>query len=229
MRKIKGYIFALILCILFMCSGCGNPESQTGQGSPELYQDAWQQADGHAAAGSLPETEALLKEDQVLELGDHMAVCHIHREAVEKGIDGFGSLHLWNPDMSSLVVCADENDIGYWAKEMYAWVEGEWRRIGRFERVYSETEFYEMPGRGMFPYSDGYRELVCLGGEPVEEKRIEKDFYEEDAFWSDTECIWSEKYKNSVRLYPVWPEWENVTTVIGGASIEKYIRVVSEP
>lgn len=29
--------------------------------------------------------------------------------------------------------------------------------------------------------------------------------------------------------YPVWPEWENVTTVIGGASIEKYIRVVSEP
>jgi hypothetical protein len=71
--------------------------------------------------------------------------------------------------------------------------------------------------------------LVCLGGEPVEEKRIEKDFYEEDAFWSDTECIWSEKYKNSVRLYPVRPEWENVTTVIGGVSIEKYIRVVSEP
>lgn len=133
MRKIKGYIFALILCILFMCSGCGNPESQTGQGSPDLYQDARQQADGHAAADSLPETEALLKEDQVLELGDHMAVCHIHREEVEKGIDGFGSLHLWNPDMSSLVVCADENDIGYWAKEMYAWVEGEWRRIGRFE------------------------------------------------------------------------------------------------
>ena len=56
-----------------------------------------------------------------------------------------------------------------------------------------------------------------------------KAIYEEDAFWSDTECIWSEKYKNSVRLYPVWPEWENVTTVIGGASIEKYIRVVSEP
>lgn len=124
MRKIKGYIFALILCILFMCSGCGNPESQTGQGSPELYQDARQQADGHAAADSLPETEALLKEDQVLELGDHMVACHVHREAVEKGIDGFGSLHLWNPDMSSLVVCADENDIGYWAKEMYAWVEG---------------------------------------------------------------------------------------------------------
>lgn len=444
MRKIKGYIFALILCILFMCSGCGNIESQTGQGSPDLYQDARQQADGDAAADSLPETEALLKEDQVLELGDHMAVCHIHREEVEKGygrrvheafqgtyyiairdldsdsvwylpdvygriiemaeepagvslryipdgseeieevriplyspeweegkgidiyplcprekviigawqeldagtealprkvweesfrmegetytvlfervspvydpgyetgeidadyrltvrdgeenilsrqtvfhypvafeevhwlidfsgdgfsdiafctdiyrgsggawsvldiliwnaeagcyeekrIDGLGSLHLWNPDMSSLVVCADENDIGYWAKEMYAWVEGEWQRIGRFERVYSETEFYEMPGRGMFPYSDGYRELVCLGGEPVEEKRIEKDFYEEDAFWSDTECIWSEKYKNSVRLYPVWPEWEKVTTVNGGTSIEKYIRVVSEP
>lgn len=104
-----------------------------------------------------------------------------------------------------------------------------WQRTGRLERVYSETEFYEMPGKGMFPYPDGYRELVYSGGELAEGKRLEKDFYEEDAFWSDTECIWSERYKSSVLLYPVWPEWEEVTTVIGKTSIEKYIRVVSKP
>lgn len=444
MRRIMSYVFILILCILFMFSGCGNLESRTGQGSPDFYQDVRQQAGGDAAADSLPKAEELLKEDQLLELGDHMAACHVPREEVEKGygfrvreafqgtyyiairdldsdsvwylpdvygriiemaeapagvclryipdgseeireeriplyspgrdegkgidiyslcprekviigawqgleagtealprkvweesfrmeeeiytvlfervspvydpgyetgeidadyrltvrdgkenvlsrqtifhypvafeevywlmdfsgdgfsdiafctdiyrgsggawsvldiliwnaeagcyeeksIDGAGSLHLWNPDISSLVVCADENDNIYWAKEMYAWVDEGWQRTGRLERVYSETEFYEMPGRGMFPYPDGYRELVYSGGELAEEKRLEKDFYEEDAFWSDTECIWSERYKSSVLLYPVWPEWEEVTTVIGKTSIEKYIRVVSKP
>lgn len=141
------------------------------------------------------------------------------------------NLPMWNMDTASLVTCADtrsDSEI-YWSKEMYAWMDGEWQRTRRFERVYSESEFLDMPGEGeKYPYADGYRELVYSEGEWVEENRIEKDFYENDAFWFEESCIWSDNYKNGIKLYPDWPEWEQVKTEVGGIILHKYVKAVSE-
>lgn len=146
----------------------------------------------------------------------------------EKGVGRRENMPLWNQDMASLVICADTRDDIYCAKEMYVWMDGQWQRTRRLERVYSETEFHDIPGVGEYPYSDGYRELIYGDGETVEENRIEADFYEKDAFWFEEECIWSANYKGGVRLYPDWPEWEQVKTTVGGIVINKYVRGVQD-
>ena len=116
----------------------------------------------------------------------------------------------------------------YCAKDMYIWLDGMWRKARRLERVYSGTDFYDIPGEDEYPYLDGYRELVYSQGEVAQENRIEKDFYEEDAFWFAEECVRSADYRGSVRLYPDYPEWEKAETITGGIVINKYVRVVSE-
>lgn len=89
------------------------------------------------------------------------------------------------------------------------------------------TDFYDIPEQGVYPRSDGYCELIYSNGEVAQENRIEKDFYEEDAFWFAEECVWSANYKGSVRMYPEWPEWEEVETATGGIVINKYVRAAS--
>ena len=145
----------------------------------------------------------------------------------ESEIGRADNMPVWNRDTASLVVCADMRGNIYCAKDMYAWLDGKWQKTGRLERVYSETEFLNIPGEEKYPYSDGYRELVYSGGEVTEEHRIEEDFYEEDAFWFEEGCVWSANYKGGIRLYPKWPEWEKVETPTGGIVISKYIRAVS--
>ncbi len=145
----------------------------------------------------------------------------------ERGTDREDSLHVWNRDMSSLVVCSDLRDRTYCAKDMYVWLDGMWQRTRRLLRVYSETDFYDIPGEGVYPRSDGYRELIYSDGEVAQENQIEEDFYEEDAFWFAEECVWSANYEGSVRLYPQWPEWEQVEMSAGGIVINKYVRADS--
>lgn len=48
-----------------------------------------------------------------------------------------------------------------------------------------------------------------------------------DAFWFEESCIWSDNYKNGIKLYPDWPEWEKVETEVGGIILQKYVRAVS--
>lgn len=147
----------------------------------------------------------------------------------ERGVGRAHDLPVWNVDMASLVVCSDMRDRIYYAKDMYAWLDGEWQKTRRLERVYSETEFYDIPGVGEIPYLDGYRELIYFDGEEVQENQIAEDFYEEDAFWFGEECVWSVNYKDGIRLYPDGPEWEKVETVMGGITVNKYIRNAAEP
>lgn len=78
-------------------------------------------------------------------------------------------LPMWNMDMASLAVCARAESVE--AKDMYAQTDGQWQKIKRQERVYSETEFYDIPGEGEYPYPDGYRELIYSDGEPVEKQK----------------------------------------------------------
>lgn len=147
---------------------------------------------------------------------------------VEREVGSADDLPVWNVDMASLVVCSDTRDRIYCAKDMFAWLDGKWQKTRRLERVYSETEFYDMPGVGEIPCFDGYRELIYSDGEVIQENRIAEDFYENNAFWFEEECIWSDNYKGSVKLYPDWPEWEVVETETGGMTIDKYIRANSE-
>lgn len=134
-----------------------------------------------------------------------------------------GNMAVWNADMAALVSCDDTVYNHYSSKNMYVWIDGQWQRIRRLERVYSETEFYDIPGEGEVACSDGYRELIYSDGEVTQENRIEEDFYEEDMFWHEEECVWSDNYRGSIRLYPDWPEWEKVETDTGGITVNKYI------
>lgn len=155
-----------------------------------------------------------------------MLIWNSDRGCYEECVTGAAdNLAMWNTDMSVLVSCDDTmHDHHYSAKNMYVWADGQWQRIRRLERIYSETEFYDIPGNGQYPYSDGYRELIYSNGELVEENRIEKDFYEEDIFWFEEESIWSTNYRGGIRLYPEWPEWEKAETTVGGIAMNKYVR-----
>lgn len=62
----------------------------------------------------------------------------------------------------------------------------------------------------------------------MEENRIGEDFYEDNAFWREEDCIWSTNYKSGVILYPDWPKWEEIRTMVVGIAIQKYVSAVLE-
>lgn len=194
MRKKAQCVFPVILCILLLFSGCG--AFNFAQKSNE---------EGQALSGQGAQD------------------CDSQEKTEGEG--AADNLAMWNTDMSVLVSCDDTmHDHCYSAKNMYVWADGQWQRTRRLERIYSETEFYDIPGNGQYPYSDGYRELIYSNGELVEENRIEKDLYEEDIFWFEEESIWSTNYRGGIRLYPEWPEWEKTETTVGGIAMNKYVR-----
>ena len=103
-----------------------------------------------------------------------------------------GDVHLWNEGLSSMIVTVD-ND-----KEMYSYLDGEWKMVRRLQAVYSEDETYNGTNESVIK---GFHELFYSeDGNVVEERMLGTD-----EVWNDDSVVWSSDNEENLKLYPDYP------------------------
>ncbi len=145
--------------------------------------------------------------------------CYEKKDLPEAEADSYftSGYPLWNEDLHVLMVIVGTDKWKSAIYEMYSFRNGEWVRIRRLETAYSETEFYEMPGEEeLYPEVIGYWELFYTDGKEKGKNFIEHAFREDS--------VWSKNNKKNWKLYPDYPEWENVSEIIGGIQLDKNVR-----
>lgn len=131
--------------------------------------------------------------------------------------DDITGFPLWNESTHVLVVRVGTDKWEDVIQEMYSFENGAWQRMRRLERAYSETEFYEWPGKEeLYPEPIGYWELYYENGEETEKNFMESEFY--------NDSVWSKDNEENLKLYPDSWEWEKVPEIIGGIELDKEVR-----
>lgn len=128
---------------------------------------------------------------------------------------------LWNEELSSVISFVGRGEHDDLIMEMYSFLDGAWRRVRRLQVYYAEDE-YTVDGELV---SLGYIELIYSESGNVVEKRILEKNAEVDAIWFDEESVWSRYNVENLKLYPEFPEWEEIEANVNGIELLKYVSI----
>lgn len=127
--------------------------------------------------------------------------CYEYRELPECGMN---FCPVWNREEAVMIRPAGPvSDPDCW--EMYSIVDGQWQRVRRLEPV-------EEPDENGQTKRAGYREILYLDGEILEERHME-----------EKESIWI-KSDYTIELFTLGEEWTKVPVIIGGKTLDKVVR-----
>ena len=129
-----------------------------------------------------------------------------------------GEIHQWNEGLSSMIVTVDNNvDMySYLNKEMYTYLDGEWKMTGRLQAVYSEDEYYTGTNE---PVLKGFQELFYSeDGTVVKERMLGTNEV------LDVSNIWNIDNTENLKLYPDYPLWHKEHISVGGIDVNKYVE-----